>query len=326
MTFRLESEATAVMTVSSATGQVTLLGNSVDSVSIVARASNSTAEARTRFPCNVRPAIGDADLGSYDGAPLPHRAVGDTFEVPLRVNTGGEFLGAFDIFVHFDPSVLAVVGNPKEAVTFNRNQASIKSGILDAVVDGGKLHFSGSIDSETLRGSDALLVQIAFTAVHSGTSHLSGTVELLSNTAIPPVTIGLQGSNFVAGVVQQTVVPSDVRVRRLPQLQHTVRATSAPVRVARRASFTIQSNRERRCAQNEVGDANADCSFDVNDVRFITQYLAYRGIAFAGSIGAVVLAIVEGSEHSKLSLDADHNGLVSGKDARSNQTGGPKRQ
>ena len=96
------------------------------------------AEASTNFNCNLLPAVtGDVDLGATDGAPLPNRAVGSSFEVPLRVNTGGLYLGTFDIFVHYDPTMLAI-DDPKAAVTFNRNTHQISSGILDAVASAGE--------------------------------------------------------------------------------------------------------------------------------------------------------------------------------------------
>jgi hypothetical protein len=59
------------------------------------------------------------------------------------------YLGTFDIYVYFEPMVLSI-DDPKAAITFNPNTNQIESGILNAVTDGGELHFSENIDLNTL--------------------------------------------------------------------------------------------------------------------------------------------------------------------------------
>ena len=85
------------------------------------------------------------------------------------------------------------------------------------ITDGGELHFSGSIDSNTLRSNAALLVNIEFEAVGAGVSEISGYIELLGSTSVPPVDIGNRGTAFVAGRVHQTVSGGGQRrVRGVP--------------------------------------------------------------------------------------------------------------
>jgi hypothetical protein len=133
-----------------------------------------TVVASTSFYTNLNPATaGDVDLGAVDGVPLQDRSVGETCAIPLRVNTEGMYLGTFDVYVYFDSTVLSI-DDPKAAITFNPNTHQIKSGILNAVTDGGELHFSENIDSNTLRNNDALLVNIEFEAVGAGMSEICG--------------------------------------------------------------------------------------------------------------------------------------------------------
>ena len=310
------TDTPAAVSVDAATGLLTLRGNHWDEVSVTARATGALGrviEQSTSFPCNLRATErGDVDLGASDGIPLKDRRVGDVFDVPLVVNTGQFYLGTFDVLVHFDPTVLSI-GDPKAAVQFNPNKNQIGSGILDAVVDGGVLHFSGSIDTETLRGGSSLLVNIRLTAIGAGVSQLGGIVVLLGSTSVPADDIAVRGSDFIAGQVHQRVVGGQQRERRASSplaglQQHLIISARARLPHAR------PRRNADGCAQ-EYGDTNADCVFDVNDVRFVTQYLAYRGINFAGRDGPTVKGIVASSEHSRNALDADHNTEVSGKDA-----------
>ena len=313
------SNADVAVSIDRATGVLTLLGNhwaSVDVKAEVAGASGVVARL-TAIHTNVDPvADGDVDLGRADGQPLADRSVGDVFEVPLRVNTGGMYLGTFDMYVRFDPSILSIEA-PKQAVSFNRNTRQVGSGILDAVVEGGELHFSGSIDTKTLRSDQALLVQIKFKAVGAGVSPIDGTVELLGSTSVPAKDIGARESAFVAGNVYQSV--SRGRVRRGSGVGVALAAAPRPLVVpvprVGGGGGGVRRRRDVLGCQQEYGDTNADCVFDVNDVRFVTQYLAYRGINFKGGDGPTVQSILAGSRHSRDALDADHNTEVSGKDA-----------
>ena len=202
------TDTASAVSVDSASGVVTLRGNHWSSVSVtasIAGPSGSRIERGASFACNLDPQTsGDVDLGAADAHPLKSRRVNEVFQVPLRVNTGGLFLGTFDIYVFFDSSILTIT-DPKTAVTFNGNKKEIGSGILDAVVDGDALHFSGSIDTNTLRSQQALLVNIKFKAIGEGVAQLGGKVELLGSTSVPAQDIAVRGSTFVAGQVFQRV-------------------------------------------------------------------------------------------------------------------------
>lgn len=304
--FTFSSETTSAATIVSETGAVMLQSNYHKPVTFIASApgnDGTTVTDEITVFCNLSPKVGDVDLGSEFGVSLPSKNINDTFTVTLRVNTGtSAFLGAFDLYVTFDPDILTIT-DPKSDVTFNSETSSLSSGILDAIVDGGELHFSGSIDEQKLNGIVSL-IDIRFKAVGGGQSEVSGSIGLLADTSLPPTDIGIRNSPFVAGNLIQEV-----------QSFRRSHRSALPFRVSKRRNKA----RYRRatfpgCVQ-EYGDTNSDCTFDVNDVRFVTQYLAYRGIDFGGTDGPYVKNTVEHPDYRPALLDADHNGNVNGKDA-----------
>jgi hypothetical protein len=327
-------------------GRVTLLENVAGSAAVFALIETAERNKpnllkQTTFACNLEPTtVGDIDLGSRDGPPLKDAAVGDVIEVPLRVNVGDNTLGTFDIFITFDSAVLQAHKSP---VIFNSNKKLVGSGILDVIIAENSLHFSGSIDTATFTGREALLVTLKFTAIKEGVSPIGGIVGLIGSTSIPPLDIAKRGSSFVAGIVYQTVVDGGGRRTRRVRKQSVGPAAAAqPVGHAAAAQpvghaaaarlqqrIIIAALRTRRqgssadaaavqdpnACTHETGDTNADCKFDVNDVRFVTQYLAYRGIGFKGDNGPAVKHILDVFPHTQSALDADHSGEVTSKDA-----------
>ena len=108
-------------------------------------------------------------------------------------------------------------------------------------------------------------------------SELSGYVDVLGSTSVPPVDIGDRGSAFVSGRVFQTITGNRrgrrARLGSSGSVPGGIRAASAASASRLARSARASSGRSERCVQ-EVGDTNADCVFDVNDVRFVTQFLA----------------------------------------------------
>lgn len=113
------TDTPSAVLVGATSGTVVLLDNSPSSVTVTAHVAAgqeagaaATLSRGAAFAVNLDPTRGgDVDLGNADGQPLLPRKVGEVFEVPLRVNTGSKYLGAFDVFVTFDPAVLSL-GTP----------------------------------------------------------------------------------------------------------------------------------------------------------------------------------------------------------------------
>lgn len=311
-------------------GRVTLHGNHWNPAIVIASvtgAAGAQLNRSTYFPTNLWPTDADGDLGQTEGFPLPTRLVGEEILVPLHLHTSDEHVGTFDIHVVFDSTMMSIE-DPAQAVTFNANSSIIASGILDAVVGGNDLHLSGSIDSKTFEGPNVLLVNIKFTALRAGTTSLGGLVEVLGSTSLPAQNVAQRGHIFVAGQVYQ-VITSSRRERRNNNVDWN--NNDAPALVGGPGAewvdvldvdLNITSHRIKDaysragvCVQQEIGDTNSDCYFDVNDVRFVTQYLAYRGIGFVGGYGPFIKSIVDGNAHSRNALDADHNANTNVRDA-----------
>lgn len=186
-----------------------------------------------------------------------------------------------------------------------------------------------------------MLVNLRFRAVGNGHTLLSGIVHLLTDTAIPAQQILHRETAFAAGAVYQTVGTGARRLRRArtlagetsrdealilgtppPELVQLRQSTQALVQ-AQLVQGGPHGGRYRRqtgagsttnCSA-VVGDFDGSCALDVNDVRFVTLYVAYRGIDFAGSTGQYVLQAVTALPRGALSLDVDSNRVVSTQDA-----------
>jgi hypothetical protein len=103
----------AAISVDSLSGEVLLLDNfqaaAVVTATVAAGLDGTVLKAITAFHTNLNPAsAGDVDLGPGDGQPLTDHAVGQNVDVAVRVNTGGLYLGTFDLYVYFDPTVLSI--------------------------------------------------------------------------------------------------------------------------------------------------------------------------------------------------------------------------
>ena len=306
------TDAPTAISVDKHTGAVALLANHWDSATVTARIAGPNGvfvQQSVSFPCNLELTTpGDVDLGQKNGHPLMPRKVGEAFDVSVRIHAGAMHVGAFDIYIYFDSSILSV--DPTKAVHLNQNKQQIGSGIIDSVVDGNTLHFSGSVDTKTLRGSQALLANIKFKALRAGVSVVSGRVGLVGSASVPAKDIGPRNAPFVAGHVFQTVLSGSRSARDANKVSPLPLDLLAESDV--NTPLTLASGSE---CKKEFGDTNGDCVFNVNDVRFVTQYLAYRGINFAGREGTVIHSMLNRPSHGVAALDADHNSEVSGRDA-----------
>ncbi|MCA9517665.1 MAG: hypothetical protein KC635_22145, partial [Myxococcales bacterium] len=219
-------------------GVATLHDNHHRLVTLTASAQSAVGSATTA--ANLEPAVGDVDLGETSGVPHPDRAPGEAFTMPVRVNTGGQTLGAIDLTVTYDTALLTATG-----VTAG---AGWPGGQLESDIDdaAGTVHIVGAAKAGSTASGAALHVfDIAFTAAASKTSdaQIAGHLAKLVDNTLDQAPIGAplapgETRAIVAGAGLLdpdcgAIVPADVR-----------------------------------------GNANGDCGFDVADVSFVLQYLA----------------------------------------------------
>lgn len=303
--FNLTSSVNTAVVINSDTGALKLIKNHPNEVIISLTARDSTGSMITRSVnvfCNLDLSVhGDVDLGFETRNPLPARSLGEEFMIPLRLHTANSFLGTFDIQVVFNPKILRA-----NNVSFHENVLSRSTGILDSIIDDGTLHFSGSINKPVIKGVNEALVNLQFSAIGTGSSSISGWIDMLGDTSMPQNDIGIRGASFIAGNVIQVVSSNEERRNQKKKYQD-----AQPIILN---SKRTNQNESTECIQ-EHGDTNFDCVFDINDVRFVTQYLAYRGIGFKGSKGSFIKSILKASPHSAEALDSDHNSEINGKDA-----------
>jgi hypothetical protein len=105
-----ESDNQAVIAMDSATGVVGLLDNSLRSVKITATAAGTTAgtvDFEQSIAANLDPVgVGDVDIGRADGNPISTTlTAGDTFDLEIRVNTGGSILKVVELFLAYGTDI-----------------------------------------------------------------------------------------------------------------------------------------------------------------------------------------------------------------------------
>ena len=130
------SKRTDVLQVDSKNGTLTLLKNHHSRVAVEAKTCSGVSATLNIF-CNLNPtATGDADLGKPNMAPIDAAKVGDTFVIPVRVNTGGLALSFFRVNVNFDAKAFRVtnvqhtIGQRDGSVNFRWVRAAAATRVL----------------------------------------------------------------------------------------------------------------------------------------------------------------------------------------------------
>ena len=218
--------------------------------------SGSTVTGATSAACNVDPfSAGDIDLGYAEGIAAPQRNEGDEFELGVRLNTGGEYLGAFDFVVLYDAKVLAVAGKtsigkidsavqivmPPNAAPCLVSAVDVTVGVFTGVRIAGACKEGSKVRSPAVKTTQRAtwkgveFAAIKFTAlVRDGQSLFSGRVDILTDAA-KQHPIGLVGG-FVAGRIHQKIGSGGGRGRRSDALLAKTTRGAAPrtLRSARR--------------------------------------------------------------------------------------------
>ncbi|GMV40339.1 MAG: hypothetical protein AMXMBFR64_20550 [Myxococcales bacterium] len=231
------STATQFATIS-ATGLATIRGNGPTSLTVdVANDAGAAFGPPVAVPiaCNLTPATGDVDLGDTSGLAHKDRLPNELFTMPVRINTGGAGLGAFDLEIHFDPAVIEAMGVTPGAglgagTTFSGNASTTPGTVF---ING----FSSPTGSPP-SGSAVEIAKIQFRAIKS------------AGPAITPV----------EGVIKQVVA---------------IDGTTAIGPPTPRNLIAGAGDLDPACPNDPVlGDANDDCSLAANDGLFVQQALA----------------------------------------------------
>eukprot|EP00041_Stephanoeca_diplocostata_P039524 m.1633890 g.1633890 ORF g.1633890 m.1633890 type:complete len:3678 (+) comp25412_c0_seq2:994-12027(+) len=317
---RFTSNNASIVRINATTGSSVPLDNSADSVAIIAHtfdAVGNPVQATHTFACNLDPADGDMDLGSLNGVPIGPLAIGASVGVPLRVNSGAQNIGPFEVRLVYDPALIAVVD---VVVGGDLGSQGGTRSLLSRINDPpGLLVIVGVPVRATLIGDAFELVVISVRAL-AGTAGMTGSLQGNITTFVEPAVvgtvtpIGVQGRAIDAGNVAFRIEGSVRRVQR-DQGTHARGAVYSPPVI-----LSTLSDRNRRqtgsgsCTAGSVsGDSNFDCEFDVIDVAYTSEYVVESLVDFGGTYGAAFNATPPNAAQL-ITMDADQNGVRDAKD------------
>ena len=298
-------------------GTATLLENSLSLVTVSVEATGSAGtilEATTFFATNLDAATaGDVDFGDAGSFAIPPQTAGQVFELPVQINSGARNIGAFDFTITFDATVIAIQ-DPEDDFWL---RGDISSSMLVTKLEHGQFRVAGILDGHRASpgASPELLGHVRFRALTNGFSPLGGTVHLLVDDSFPGVNIGPREMAIVAG--RSVVAVSASRLDRRRRQDASAAMETASVQTAPPGPGPVVAAESSECQGPAavLGDANADCILDINDIRFLIGYIAYRRLNFAGRVGQQILAISQQSSDFEAVVDADVNGVVELRDA-----------
>eukprot|EP00750_Incisomonas_marina_P023041 INCI5009.7.p1 GENE.INCI5009.7~~INCI5009.7.p1 ORF type:complete len:4054 (+),score=953.74 INCI5009.7:190-12351(+) len=269
--FLLFASSDAQLVSVSTTGVLSLLSNTPGSYApevSVSDLSVTTTASVTLFG-NLEPqcAMYDIDFGAESGAPYPQVAVGDVFELPIRINTCDDTLTSFQIKVFFDSSVVAAVKDGQST-----SDADWGYDIVYTYNDPATMvQIIGSESNSDVGGTNILLTTLTFQAVGAGTSSFSG--EVVDTVGKNGVALGASERISISAAGYIFVdVDWFSRGRDLASLST--------------ANVLASSQQQRRqlngctdpscgCGLPDLnGDVNGDCKFTVSDLDFLKRYIA----------------------------------------------------
>jgi hypothetical protein len=253
------------------TGTLTLWNNTFGDEQIlfkVISAIDSEVGAESLYYCNLEPACYDVDIGMEQGAPLPGYSVGDSFNVPIRMNTCNQPLTGFQIEIYFDPSVVLAVKDGESngddwpgTITYTYGSPSSMVLVLS------------SEPSSTADDTNLLLTTLQFEVVGIGSTWFTGLV--VDSLTSDGERLGESYRLLNAGVVYFTETSARLR-RQLETQKEFVLHNS------------VYLHRE---LSNEIGlrgDTNGDGLFTVSDLDTIKRYYVGSEIDFVDETAQLV--------------------------------------
>jgi len=224
------------------TGLATLIDNHRQLVTLTAKAVTSGVTGSSQTACNLEPDVGDIDLGQSTGLPHPDVKPGQTFVMPVRVNTGSQALGSLDITVRYDPDVLrAVKGEPG---------SGWPGGQFDVAVNDppGVVHIvAAAKGGSTAKGARLEAAKITFT----GVKKTGKTMTLIDG--------------FITKLLENTKAQKPIGDELKPGQTRAI--------VAGRGMLDPECPGGAKPADFR-GNANGNCEFEVGDVSYTLFYLA----------------------------------------------------
>ena len=240
------------------TGDITLLGNSPSGTSLTITINDRTGRQQTlEFYANVEPSVHELDLGSSTQSPEAPVSIGQSFSVPVFINTGSTGLGAIEVGVGYSSSLLSL-----DTVTSGGDWTEEDSlaqlsffGSSENEFE-GFVHFGGFFIEE--RSGLLHIADLNFTAREAaGIAGIKAEIITYLDFSDPPEPISHPETSPAADIHVVVAEPDDLTKPSidipLENLDSDITACAGPLPC--------------ECANGqETGDINGDCIFNLLDV------------------------------------------------------------
>ena len=279
---RFTSSDPLVVAVNNATGLLTMLGNSRGTVTITVNALQANVSSQLVVTSDILPMLGDVDVRDILRKTL---VKGSTISVPLYLNITGVSLGAVELVVYFDQSILSPY-NPTPGPDFSH-------GLFGFDISSGSIRLGAITDGDVFGGSSlTFFAALNFSVIANGTGRLAVAILTLSRRTPYTSTIGdptprwASAANLTFGFQNQT-------------------AFSSPPVLCSKPPCAISNCTALGGNAPPGGDTNGDCVFDLMDALFAYNYSAQLLIGNSPTV----------LQEQYSYLDANWNGLIEGQDA-----------
>jgi hypothetical protein len=249
------------LSVDAVSGALTLLGNHYETVTVQATSSCTPISATVEVACNLQPvSVGDVDLGGTR-VPIEAKVVGDSFTLPVKVNTGGKNLAAFNIRIQFDPLVLKPdLSLVKHTIMSIQGATELKASIS---VVGDEILLAAVIQKSQVKGwqSGVTIAKVGFKAIGAGVTIVTGiTVQLLDDTPDQPQQIGTANSPFVAGEIPILITNAE----RMRKDERTDGSAGEITAAASMSTVAVKSSQQRVLHALKAAIVDLDLDLDIN--------------------------------------------------------------
>ena len=232
-------------------GILALLNNSLNLITLTASSSNT--QRMKMFYSNLKPMISEADLGenSIETIPLSNVQQGESFTVPVILNSGTNSVGVYKLNIRFDPKGALEVDQVEQGenwlngslVYYNSENLVTISGVLN----------TGA------RGSLIRLANITFTACSSCCDKVTFSIDVMQLFEATSDLNSVLVENMSTSSVELQITSGHTRRKRSAELAHHV--------IQRRQTSSTSSG-------SVVGDFNNDNMVDLRDVYVLQEYIS----------------------------------------------------
>ena len=240
-------------------GDLTILDNAPDITSLTVTMNDRVGlQESLNFYANLEAGEGELDLGSDLQSPVQPVSPGDTFSVPVYVNTGSVEVGAIEVAMVYSSSLLSLKstdsGSDWTSGTFSNYFASSNNEFE------GFVHFGG-LFVEPQAGLLHIATLNFIAGDNAGLANIKANIVTYMDSSVPPVPISHPTTSPAANIGVVIGTPTD---RTQPDLRIPLENLESDIQPC---TDSLPCDCD---GGKETGDINGDCVFTMQDV--ITLY------------------------------------------------------